>query len=978
MADLQECGVLPDLWYADNSESAPWWVVREPWVYSTSFETPEGLSAASLLFDGVDYNASFTLNGAALGHHYGAFVPVAFEVGPLLRHGDGESNWLEVTLHSPPAALIAPLYNATPAAPVQQYGVDHCLEARLWPFWKSALNHWDFAPKYWQIGLWRGVTLRAHHRVAALGPTPPTVLVHLPDGAPPYDAASLEVRAEARRLAEVHAGAASLSVRWSVRCTTDASAPPLTHTARANLSTSSPSLLRAELSLASPRLWWPNGYGEQHMYELNVTLLLDADDNDTVVVDATSVAFGVRQLRYARNAVSSPPSPSSSSPSSSPWWPYNQYNHGCSPCLLNSSDYPYYSEPASGYPDPRAWQLVVNGVAVFARGANWVPGDLAYGRLVADRPRFRRLLAMAKAAGFTFLRVWGGGVVEDQLFYDLCDEFGILVQQDMPLAGCGFDMAGEPPSWDWLSAPSGEDGASWLSAMAQQLPPLVAQLASHPSVVRYSLGNELYLNRSWSPVELQYEQRMQSLDPTRVAREADPTNVGQRHGPYHFSIVDGAGYDAWGGRWDAPSSCSSANLATDAGCCEDAGRDDGAGCRYSQHDGGPGDPFEWSEFGANGISDVETLRRVLPAASLVPSAVGDSMWQVHKAGMWLDSGSWAPLFAPAGAPRNASAFATLERVVQASQYAQAEGYRFAYQAGRRRKPHRSLMASWTFNEPWPNAAHGCVLDYFGLPKMAFYWARDALRTSDASLAYSSVTQRAAERLRAEAWVDTESDTLAVASVVVEYFDALAGARIGAESLVGGVARRATPLRLGQLRFVPPLAMRGRVLLARLKATSPTSEAISNDYFFAVVDDVAPVDAPGDAMPGVAGPLAPLFEAPTVELRLSLVGGGSASVASLNVSVVGNDGSAASTAAAPPAASPAAAVALFVKPTARDAAGGQLGYVAFSRGFFSLMPGETAELGVVGEPLWDVASWCVEAWNAPRACLPAAPAAQPLK
>ena len=101
--------------------------------------------------------------------------------------------------------------------------------------------------------------------------------------------------------------------------------------------------------------------------------------------------------------------------------------------------------------------------------------------------------------------------------------------------------------------------------------------------------------------------------------------------------LDGTGYDQYGGRWDDVGSCSSANFA-DAECC--GGYSHPAlnltgsglpGCRYSGNfpkagpDGGPGNPFEWSEFGATAISDVETLRKVDDSqqhVALLPANVG--------------------------------------------------------------------------------------------------------------------------------------------------------------------------------------------------------------------------------------------------------------------------------------------------------------------------------------------------------------------
>ena len=58
-----------------------------------------------------------------------------------------------------------------------------------------------------------------------------------------------------------------------------------------------------------------------------------------------------------------------------------------------------------------------------------MPGDLAFGRLVREKARFRALLRMARDLGYTYIRIWGGGLIEDQQFYDYADEFGIMLQQ---------------------------------------------------------------------------------------------------------------------------------------------------------------------------------------------------------------------------------------------------------------------------------------------------------------------------------------------------------------------------------------------------------------------------------------------------------------------------------------------------------------------------------------------------------------------
>ena len=110
--DLQNAGVLPDLFVADNCLETPWWVPLRTWTYTAAFPSPtlDG-KRVDLRFEGVDFNASFELNGVPIGHHTGSFVPAEFEVSGHLRRAS--NNTLKVTIHPPPSQLIQPLYNGS-------------------------------------------------------------------------------------------------------------------------------------------------------------------------------------------------------------------------------------------------------------------------------------------------------------------------------------------------------------------------------------------------------------------------------------------------------------------------------------------------------------------------------------------------------------------------------------------------------------------------------------------------------------------------------------------------------------------------------------------------------------------------------------------------------------------------------------------------------------------------------------------------
>ena len=131
-----------------------------------------------------------------------------------------------------------------------------------------------------------------------------------------------------------------------------------------------------------PALWWPNGYGEQNLYRLELSLTPGGGGA------GRGLRIGLRELSLCQ--------------------------------------------------DPDEWgksfYFVVNGVPIFAKGANWIPADVFPSRITDDQ--YRDLISSAVSANMNMLRVWGGGIYEDDRFYNLCDELGILVWQEF-MFSCG-------------------------------------------------------------------------------------------------------------------------------------------------------------------------------------------------------------------------------------------------------------------------------------------------------------------------------------------------------------------------------------------------------------------------------------------------------------------------------------------------------------------------------------------------------------
>lgn len=142
-----------------------------------------------------------------------------------------------------------------------------------------------------------------------------------------------------------------------------------------------------ECLISEPMLWWPHGYGEQNLYKIRMELLC----NDCLE-DVWEKRIGLRTMT-----------------------------------IHQEKD--IYGE---------SFAHEVNGVQIFAMGADYIPEDNILGRV--NRERTRKLLEDCIAANFNCIRVWGGGYYPSDDFYDICDELGLLVWQDCMFACCLYDL----------------------------------------------------------------------------------------------------------------------------------------------------------------------------------------------------------------------------------------------------------------------------------------------------------------------------------------------------------------------------------------------------------------------------------------------------------------------------------------------------------------------------------------------------------
>ena len=147
----------------------------------------------------------------------------------------------------------------------------------------------------------------------------------------------------------------------------------------------------SEIEIEHPDLWWPHGYGEQNLYTISVNLIKE----DGIVIDYWTKKIGLRTITMDRTK--------------------DQWGERFATC--------------------------VNGVNIFAMGADYIPEDHLLGRVTPETTR--ALLEKAIFANFNSIRVWGGGYYPDDWFYDLCDELGLVVWQDFMFACAVYDLTPE-------------------------------------------------------------------------------------------------------------------------------------------------------------------------------------------------------------------------------------------------------------------------------------------------------------------------------------------------------------------------------------------------------------------------------------------------------------------------------------------------------------------------------------------------------
>ena len=565
------------------------WVEDKAWWFRKKFATPEGFRGkyVRLMVEGTDYHGHYWLNGKYLGRSEGSFGAAKMPAYGLRSQGENE---LVVRVEC--AGYKLGREGGSPHASL--------VKSELWSGWKVGAYDMN------TVGIWQPLRLvasgwpcleRPFVRTIALGENSATVRATVEVCAQENidDDYDVSVSIQGRGF-PTNAQPASTSVR-----------------PRSNMV-----LADFDIEVPAPKLWWPNGLGEQPMYEAIVTLSRDGQQVDRLVVP-----FGIRTVERG----------------------------------LGGGARTDYAQ--------KAWVFHVNGQPMFVKGTNWMPIDA-----LADvsPERYEWHLSMARDAGIQMIRVWGGGIIEPNIFYELCDRYGIMVWQDFPL-NCGWKA-------DKIDRDLWKNTVMWT----------IFRLRNHPSLVFWCGGNEFDPDHpAIADLVATISKYTRILDGSRPFMAASP-DEGDHHG-----------YP----QWDA-SACWNSVLTRG--------------------------PFI-SEFGSHGMPSAQTYQEIVRAEE-ADAAIGPTLLKMDKKLMdqtfpeisyhWVEfQPSRLPQMLNRGSAYDDLTAVPLSRFTEAIAAGSAEFYKYAAEASRFGYPYNGGLLFWVWKRPWPIVGIQ-ICDGLGQPISVYY------------------------------------------------------------------------------------------------------------------------------------------------------------------------------------------------------------------------------------------------------------------
>ncbi|MBQ1846979.1 MAG: fibronectin type III domain-containing protein [Clostridia bacterium] len=576
---LFEAGVIEDPYLSDNMKKAND-QSKKNWYYKKTFDYNGSGKNVTLNFEGVCNVADFYLNGVKIGTHEGMFGGPYIDITDTVKKGE---NVLVVHLK--------------PAKDYTQTVVFNCSYG------------WHYA-KLFPLGIWQSVSVTDEPDVTLDHPFITTCdykngTVDLAITLTPKDGKAFEGQLKVQVSPKNFDGKAAVFEE--------------------KVSGNGETVLRYRGNIPDPHLWWPNGYGEQYLYDLNVTF-----EEKNGGVSYSSSEFGIRELSYA-------PFPSGERGGA-----YNR-------------------------------QFVINGVKVYMKGAGWCTIDAM---MRFTREDYDRILSRAKDEGVNYVRSWGGGLVETDEFYDLCDEYGICVYQEWP---CCWDSTKTQPA----------------DVLYETVILGCKRLRNRPSLVIWGGGNE-------------------------------------GEAPYNDKVLNNMGkltYETDGTRefWRQDGGTGAPNIRHDHIWWS------GASPEYYLKSYTYTKELNMSEYGLGSMMNLQSIRKFATEKEISEWPIGKNNSIAYHTATFNGYTGWTQTpygYDIAAHMHYASLFtdvADLDEMILGSQLSQAQAdYPLAINS-RIKAPSNTANVIYKLNDCYPGASWS-IVDWYGAPNIAHYLMQDAYRT----------------------------------------------------------------------------------------------------------------------------------------------------------------------------------------------------------------------------------------------------------
>ncbi len=650
--DLEKAGLIPDPFVGENFRACAWTEDFVFW-YRTTIEFPKVPKDETLIlcFDGLDTYCEIFVDTQSLGKTNNMFCRYRFELDESMCRGGMKAILVRIDPWKPTVIAWAEKHGVE----FEKMDVSFEVKERCVSRKSQMVFGWDNTPRLPAGGIYRKAYLEIRNKIRVSQWTWRVV-----DGDPGLNVARIEISGEVEIPDQNLDTYSGLEINILGVC------------GNSSFAGSSPvnkeGAFLVFLDIESPKWWWPNGYGDAYLYSLQVTLMRDSE-----ILDKIEKKIGLRTVTVRTTPIEKRKV-------------FHRIGIGKNRDLDGGSLGPWTKTPVPEGLDVEVhpFEVRVNGRRIFLKGASWQPSDVRIG--IVSQPQNETLLRAAKNASMNVIRIWGGGTVESDDFYESCSEKGILVFQDFFFASAQY--------------PRDE---AFLKVIEHEVKDIVLRLRNFTCLAFWCGDNESDMVDHDRGLDPQKNPINKKIIP-RVLKLLDPQD---RY--YHPSSPSGGDHPRsdWGGdkrNWGPwhPENNFIAIRQEEARLI--------------------------SEGGSYALPSFDSTKKMIPEARQFP--LGNKTWRLHSGDVDLYARTFWEMSAKAWTCFGQAH--TIEETVEISQFAQAWGYKLLVERCRQQKGECGGIILWKMNDTWP-CLDGGLYDHGLKPRLAYSFVAEAFKSLTVSL-----------------------------------------------------------------------------------------------------------------------------------------------------------------------------------------------------------------------------------------------------